>query len=319
MTQHELYTFILCLIVFVALTALFSALLTIITRLILKQIRAGMEDAEILKEYQDGLKQKKQPRAWEFASAVFSGIVCVLLFAVFFFSVTLHLTEGKFTAGISSLKVVKSESMSEKHGDNRYLHDNGIDNHLQVYDLIVVEALPEESELALYDVVVYEKKGDLIIHRIVGIEEPNERHPDKRYFTLQGDAVKYKDEFPVTYDQMHAVWNGARIPFVGSFVMFMQSPAGWLCILLVLFALISTPLVEKKITREKGIRLQIMRYGARLPAKTFPSRMLVQPMTLSHRRLDLRLQKQPSRFELSIQSTDKLLKSQDVRREEGRK
>ena len=238
---------------------------------------------------------------------------------MFFFSITLHLTEGKFTAGISSLKVVKSESMSEKHGDNRYLLDNVIDNHLQIYDLIVVDALPEENELALYDVVVYEKKGDLIIHRIVGIEEPNEKHPDKRYFTLQGDAVKYKDEFPVTYDQMHAVWNGVRIPFIGSFVMFMQSPAGWLCILLVLLALVSTPLVEKKIVREKGIRLQIMRYGARLPAKTLPSRMLVQPMTLFHRRLDLRVQKQPSRIELSIQSTDRLLKSQDGRREEGRK
>ena len=209
--------------------------------------------------------------------------------------------------------------MSEKHGANRYLHDNGINDHLQMYDLIVTSELPAENELSLYDVVIYEKNGEWIIHRIVGIEEPNEKHPDQRYFTLQGDAVKYKDEFPVTYDQMRAIWNGTRIPFVGSFIMFMQSPAGWLCILLCVFAMIATPLVEKKIQREKQIRLQILRYGAKLPAKTLPSRMLVQPMTLSHRRLDLRLQKQPSRFELSIQSTDKLLKSQDVRREDGRK
>lgn len=319
MTQHEIYTFILCLIVFVALTSLFTALIAVITRLIIKLIRSGSEDTEILKEYQNSLHAKKPPRAWEIVGVIFSGLVCMALFVVFLFSLTLNLTESKFTSGIPSLKVVKSESMSEKHGDNRHLHDNGINNQLQMYDLIITSALPAEDKLSLYDVVVYEKKGDLIIHRIVGIEEPNENHPDRRYFTLQGDAVKYKDEFPVTYDQMRAVWNGKRIPFIGSFIMFMQSPAGWLCMLLVVFALIATPLVEKKITCEKGIRLQIMRYGARLPAKTFPSRMLVQPMTLSHRRLDLRLQKQPSRFELSIQSTDKLLKSQDVRREEGRR
>ena len=34
---------------------------------------------------------------------------------------------------------------------------------------------------------------------------------------------------------------------LGSFFMFMQSPAGWLCILLILFAMVATPIAEKKI------------------------------------------------------------------------
>lgn len=318
MTQHEIYTFILCLIVFVALTALFTALMAVITKLILKLIRSGTEDMEIIKEYQDSLHKKKQPRAWEIAGCIFSGMVCTVLFAVFLFSLTLNLTESKFTSGIPSLKVVKSESMADKHGDNRYLYANGLNNQLQMYDLILTGPLPAEDELSLYDVVVYEKKGDLIIHRIVGIEEPNEKHPNQRYFTLQGDAVKYKDEFPVTYDQMRAIWNGKRIPFIGSFILFMQSPAGWLCMLLVVFALITTPLVEKKIAREKQLRLQIMCYGAKLPPKVYPKRIPITPVVLSHFRLFLQIQKDNPQMTLTVHKSSAVSDQKHVKKGDGK-
>lgn len=300
MTQHEIYTFILCFIVFVALTSLFTALIAVITKLIVKLIRNGTEDAEILKEYQENLREEKASRTWEIAGAVFSSIICFALFITFLFSLILNLTESQFTSGIPSLKVVKSESMSERHGDNRHLHDNGIDNQLQMYDLIITSPLPAEDALSLYDVVVYEKNGDLIIHRIVGIEEPNEKHPHQRYFTLQGDALKYTDEFPVTYDQMRASWSGKRIPFVGSFIMFMQSPAGWLCVLLVFFALIATPVVEKKILREKQLRLEVMRFGAKHPQKRLPLRIPAVPIVLSHFRLMLQIQKGKPQMTLTV-------------------
>jgi hypothetical protein len=38
----------------------------------------------------------------------------------------------------------------------------------------------------------------------------------------------------------------------------MQSPAGWLCVLLVLFVMIATPIIEKKILAEQKKRLSAL-------------------------------------------------------------
>ena len=136
--------------------------------------------------------------------------------------------------------------------------ENGLQNQLQTVDLIVTEKLPDEFELQLYDIVVYEVDDTLIVHRIVRIEEPNEKHPNERHFLLQGDALENPDRFPVRYSQMKGIYAGKRLPFIGSFVMFLQSPAGYLCILLVLFSLIFAPFMDKKIEKEKQKRLALI-------------------------------------------------------------
>ena len=97
-----------------------------------------------------------------------------------------------------------------------------------------------------------------VIHRIVGIEEPNEKHPNERQFLLQGDAVENPDRFPVLYSQMQGIYEGERMPYIGSFLLFLQSPAGWLCVLLVVFTIIITPIVEKLIENEKRKRLALL-------------------------------------------------------------
>ena len=125
-----------------------------------------------------------------------------------------------------------------------------------MFDLIVTHAPPAEFDLKLYDIVIYEYDGVHIIHRIVGIEEPNEVHPNSRIFTLQGDAVGFPDREPVEYSQIKAIYYGERVQFIGSFVFFMKSPAGWLCVLLILFAIIATPIVENKIQKESIMRLR---------------------------------------------------------------
>jgi hypothetical protein len=63
-------------------------------------------------------------------------------------------------------------------------------------DFIQTAKLPDEFDLKLYDIVVYEHEDAMIIHRIINIEEPNEDHPDHRHFTLRGDSAKYSDEIP---------------------------------------------------------------------------------------------------------------------------
>lgn len=255
MTGLEIYTFILCFVVFVLLTASFTYMITIITKMELTLIRHGHRDEEIIKEYR---KKKQANRVLLWVNRIVSLLMCLCFTAAFLFAVYIRTTEDRPANGIPSIKVVKSESMAEKLPANTYLFDNRLDDQIQMFDVVICRHLPPEEDLKLYDVVVY-RQGDIsVIHRIVGIEEPNANHPDQRYFLLQGDAVEWQDKFPVLYSQMQGIYEGERIPFFGSFILFMQSPAGWLCLLLVVFAMVATPIVEKKVKKATERRLDEM-------------------------------------------------------------
>lgn len=251
---YEGYVFLVCLIVFLTFTILFTFVIALIVKMKLKMIRNGLEDEEIKKEEEN---KANASRFGLILSKTITSVFIVVLAVAFAFSLYLNFTEGKAANGIPSLKVVRTSSMSEKNKNNKYLFDNSLDNQIQAFDMIVTRHLPKEEDLKLYDIVVYKKGDAYIIHRIIGIEEPNEKHPNCRQFLLQGDANYIPDEFPVLYDQMIGIYQGERIPYVGTIVLFLQSPAGYLCLLLVAFAIIATPLVEKKLEKEKRARLSL--------------------------------------------------------------
>ena len=257
MTQYEVYVFILCLIVFILLTTLSIVCITLITKMYLRLVRGGLEDEKLIKEHKKFLQRScsKFSKAVDIAIAVF---LCAILIFMFSGSIYINCTQNVYFDNVPTYRVVKTGSMAKKNEKNTYLVENGLDNQIQTFDLIATYKIPKEEDLKLYDIVVYEYDDMLIVHRIVGIEEPNERHPDERYFLLQGDAVDAPDRFPVLYSQMRGIYRGEKIPFVGSFVLFMQSPAGWLCILLVAITVFATPVLEKKIAKEKGLRLAII-------------------------------------------------------------
>ena len=252
MTSFEIYIFLLCFIVFSLLTAMFTYLLTSITKMEMELIRFGHRDEAIKKQLN---KNKKESRTFIWVGRIVSILFCLIFVAAFSFAIYIHATEERPANGVPSIKVVKSESMAEKNAKNKYLFENDLNDQLQMFDVVICRHLPAEDELELYDVVVYKQDDIYVIHRIVGIEEPNEQHPNERHFLLQGDAVERPDKFPVLYSQMQGIYEGSRIPFVGSFVLFLQSPAGWLCVLLVIFAMIATPVVEKKIKEETDKRI----------------------------------------------------------------
>ena len=251
MTNFEIYVFVLCFIVFALLSAMFTYMITCIAKMELMLIRHGHRDEAIKKELN---KKKKESRALLWAGRILSILLCLIFVLACSFAVYIRATEARPANGIPSIKVVKSESMAQKHPENTYLLDNDLNDQFGMFDIVVCRHLPEEDELELYDVVVYKQDDIYVIHRIVGIEEPNERHPDERHFLLQGDAVENPDRFPVLYSQMQGIYEGTRIPFVGSFVLFLQSPAGWLCVFLVVCSMIVTPIIEKMINDESKKR-----------------------------------------------------------------
>ena len=257
---YDTYILLLCSIVYVLLASISVVVVVIFTRMQIRLIRCGAEDEKLVKDYKKNSGKKPKGKAFDYAVAVFFSI---LFLAIFSFSVYVNLQENKYFKDIPTLKVVNSASMSKKHEKNTYLTENGLDDQFQTFDLILMYEIPKEEELQLYDIVAYEVDDMLIVHRIVEIEEPNEKHPDERYFLLQGDAVESPDRFPVYYSQMRAIYRGQRVPFIGSFVSFLQSPVGWMCLILIALTIIATPIIDKKIETEWDERTNILIQKAR--------------------------------------------------------
>lgn len=261
MKDYDIYVFLLCLIVFVVLTALSVVCLYIITKLTVRLIRGGLEDEKILEE-QEQKKTKKENKYVKIMDYAVSGVVCLVFVVMLIGATVVRCTENSCCGLLPTYRVVRSGSMAEKNAHNEYLEKNDLNDQIQTFDLVRTEKLPDEMDLELYDIVVYEVDGIMVIHRIVEIEEPNKEHPDCRFFRLQGDASETPDRFPVRYEQMKGIYRGDRTPFIGSFILFMQSPAGWLCTLLIVGAMIAAPIMDRYLAKER-----LARYALIAPAE----------------------------------------------------
>lgn len=260
MNGFELYVFFLCLIVFISLTCLFSFMIYCIGKQRAVIITNGIEDENIkeklLKKLNKG--QTRTGKVLETIEKIVSITLCVCLCLLLIGTGISSCRGDNEIRNIPAIKVIASTSMSERYENNKYLFENNITNQLQMFDVVLLHELPKEEDLKLYDIVVYEHiSGALLIHRIVGIEEPNADHPNERHFLLQGDAVHYPDSFPVRYSQMRSIYYGDRIPNIGSFVYFMQSPAGMMCLILLVVSLILMPIADNYLQKKEYERVKL--------------------------------------------------------------
>ena len=257
MTNFEIYSLVLALIVFAILTVLSITCIAYIYKMQVRLIKVGAEDEKITKEYEKN-KNKKANAFGKVVNYTFTYLMFVVFVVVFSGSIYINCTQNTYFENVPTYRVVKTSSMEKKNKKNEYLFENNLNDQISAFDLILTYKVPKEEDLKLYDIVVYETDGMLIVHRIVGIEEANEKHPNERWFLLQGDAVDAADRFPVKYEQIQGIYKGNKVPYIGSFILFMQSPAGWLCMLLVAGAVIITPIIEKKIEKAKQARILIL-------------------------------------------------------------
>ena len=254
MSKGEIYTLILCFTVFFTLTIFFIYLFCHIFKLNKRVIKSGIDDEKIEADYVKRL-EKKECLACKIINIATSVILILATSAFFISSVVVRFREDYVVTNIPTAVVCRSDSMAEKHEDNVYLFENNLNNQFRTFDMLLIHQLPKEEELKLFDIVVYQRKDVLVIHRIIGIEEPNEKHPNERHFVLKGDANKDIDIFPVLYSQMKGIYKGDKIDFIGSFVLFAQSPAGYLCIFLIIAVCFIIPVVDKKVIDEENKRL----------------------------------------------------------------
>ena len=252
MSAFDIYILALCILIIVLLTSVSIAVVVIIYKLSCKLIRTGAEDDNILAEVNK--TQSKSEKIGKVIDQIVSLIFAVIFMFAFVLSTMVACTKNVSLGSVPVFRVVNSDSMSKKHEKNKYLIENNLNDQFDTFDLIITYDVPNEEDLKLYDVVVYKYKDVLIVHRIVDIVTVG----SETHYVLKGDAEEYADSLPVDYSQMVAIYRGEHIPFVGSFIKFMQSPAGYICIVLVIVAMIAGPLCDKKLQKERLKRLAIL-------------------------------------------------------------
>ena len=257
MAGFNVFVFILCLVIFVLLTTLISYLIIHNHKLEKQAILCGQYDERIIKEHNKKAKESTAARAF---TKAFNVLLLAFFGSLLLSSAAINISSRYGNNEFSTIRVVESNSMSKKEKMNDYLYQFELDNQFQMFDIIVTHKLPKEEDLNLFDIVVYSQDGIDVIHRIVGIEEPNESHPDCRHFVLRGDANVYNDREPVLYSQMKAIYRNEKISFVGSFILFLQAPAGFLCIGLVALTPLVSSILESKIDIAINERLIMINY-----------------------------------------------------------
>ena len=272
MTGYERYSFILCLAVCLMLTAFSVTVLVIFMRQHLRLIRLGDEDEQILRKREYRETHATKIKVERTLGSVLSIALCVLFLLAFLFSFYATDRNAPFIGAHSRPMVVNSPSMAKKHKENAYLFNNDLNDQFNTYDLIMLDPMPKESEIELYDIVAYEIDGIIVLHRVVRIDEPNGEHSE-RFFLTQGDAVSRPDAALVRYEQMRGIYNGTHVPYLGSVIHFIKSPAGWLCLLAMLMYVLATPILEGILRHAEEKRLEVLRVEAgRITYKFCPPR-----------------------------------------------
>ena len=181
-------------------------------------------------------------------------VICWVLIAIMvpflLISVYSKVADGVAMVGGRGMIAVASGSMSEKNSANSYLAN--IDNQFNTYDMIMIQKVERQSELQLYDVIAYvNDEGVNIIHRIVGFQQT----ASGLRFVTRGDSNNADDEYKPSMDDVLGEYTGKRIPYVGVFLMFLQSYSGIVTVAAIIYCLIMIESVGNKIYDAREDRL----------------------------------------------------------------
>lgn len=233
--------------------AVFTMLYRSYARASITQTESGKRDIELIDRALND-KSEKASRRKKISSVVKTVVFVVFLVLVvplFVFSLVNRFADGKPVFG-KSIMVVASGSMSEKNEANGYLVTNDLNNQFAQYDIIVLEQVVSVDELSVYDVIAYRNDAGInVIHRI----REKVASGEQTKFITRGDANNADDKYQPSFDDVLGVYRGARLPFVGMFVMFLQSYAGIITVISLFYCLFMIDYVYRKIEKCEDKRI----------------------------------------------------------------
>lgn len=243
-------TDIIALIVTLIGVASFSAVVTILfanyIRSAIKEVRSGERDIELvdLMVYETDPGVVKRQKATAAIKNVLYYSLLAILIPIFGLSLYSRIKNNVTKFGDNIVLVVASGSMSYKNEANDYLVTNGLNNQFNTYDLIALNVVHEDTQLKRYDIVAYRNdRGVTVIHRIIDF---NTSGSEIRYIT-RGDANNGTDTYQPRRSDILGKYKDRRIPGIGIFVMFFQSYAGMMTVAAVVYCMVMTSILRRKL------------------------------------------------------------------------
>lgn len=216
------------------------------------ELESGTCDVELIYEtIRLNIKNSKRyRRVWRRIKQVLLWILIALLIPFLLFSAYSKIVNGVAMIGDHGIIAVASGSMSQKNEANTYL--SNINDQFNTYDVIVLEKVESDSELKLYDVIAYvNDDGDNIIHRIVGFQQTAS---GVKYIT-RGDSNNADDLYRPSIDNVLGKYTEKRVPYIGAFLMFLQSYSGIITVVAIIYCLIMIDSISQKIQDVRETRL----------------------------------------------------------------
>ena len=256
MNSMEIIALVVSAVGVVSFAAIFTLLYRSYANSVITEVDNGQNDVELIEEtiYENYKNTKISRRIFKRVKQVLFYVLIILLVPLMAIAIVSKFRDGVVMIGGKGVIAVASGSMSEKHPDNMsYLA--GLDDQIPTYDMIVIERVSSPADLKKYDTIAYvNDEGTNIIHRIVNIEYT----ADGMKFTTRGDSNNADDKYKPTIDDVIGRYTGKSIPFVGLFIMFLQSYSGIVTIAAVIYCLLMIEWVGDKIYKARMARLEIL-------------------------------------------------------------
>ncbi len=252
MTSAEIISLIVTIIGVFSFAAIFTILYKSYAASQIAELRSGKKDVELIDEviYERQTKVKRRRKIFKIIRTTIFYAVMIILVPLFIFSLVNRIQKNVMMIGNKTMMVVASGSMSVKDEANDYLITNNLNDQFSTYDIIILEKVEKPSDLKLYDTVAYvNDKGINVIHRIREIKT------NGSYIT-RGDANSEDDAYNPKFDDIIGKYTGIKLNGLGMFVMFLQSYAGIITVVSLVYCLIMIDKTSEKINQVQDKRIK---------------------------------------------------------------
>lgn len=252
MDKLELIASIVTGVSVISFAAIFTILYKIYANAVTAEYETGKCDVDLIEEtIRDNKRNARlRTKVARVLKKILFGVVLAVLIPLLLIALYTKLTGGVAMINGHGVIAVASPSMSQKNSANPYLAD--INDQFDMYDIIMLEDVRSDGDLGMYDVIAYvNDEGVNIIHRIVGTENTSS---GLRYIT-RGDYNNTDDKYHPSVDDVLGKYTGDKVPFVGAFVIFLQSFSGIVTVLAVIYCLIMIESVGNAIYDAREERL----------------------------------------------------------------
>ncbi len=252
MTSTEIISLIVTVIGVFSFAAIFTILYKSYATSQIAELRSGKKDIELIDEviYERQTKVKRRRKITKIVRTIVFYAIMILLVPLFIFSLVNRIQKNVTMVGNKTMMVVASGSMSMKNEANDYLITNNLNDQFNTYDIIFLEKVDNASDLKLYDTVAYiNDKGINVIHRI------KEIRTDGSYVT-RGDSNNADDVYHPKFDDIIGRYTGSRLKGIGIFVIFLQSYAGIITVVSLVYCLIMIDRTAEKINLVQDKRIK---------------------------------------------------------------